>query len=340
MTGQFLTRLTERYETRYPFVAAGMSFAAGPDLAVAVATAGGIGSLGTGYLTPDGLRDAISRVKAKTDKPFHVNFTIFHDDDHLDVCITERVPIVSFHWDIVSAATVERFHSAGIDVWQQAGSAAMAAAAAANGVDVIVAQGSEAGGHNRGGLPLGVLVPEVIAAVPDVTVLAAGGIASGRSVAAALALGADGVWVGTRLVASTEADVHPEWQQRLLAANGADTTLTSVFGPAYPTFNPMRVLRNRVVAEYDARPEAIPAENTSEPQVGELVMDGTRLQLHRFDFFPPTRASHGDFDELPLLAGQGVGQITEILPARAIIETMMRDAVQAIDGVKDAVIRD
>ena len=272
-------------------------------------------------------------MRAATHRPFHVSFTILHEPAHLAVCIEERVPIVSFHLDVVSADTVATLHDGEVDVCQQVGSVAAAHSAVQNGVDVIVAQGYEAGGHNRGGLPLFVLVPEVRAAIGDVLLLAAGAISSGRSVAAALAPGADGVWVGSRLVATEEADAQDEWKRRLLAATGTGSVLTSVFGPAFPAFNPMRVLGNAVVRDRDDRAWEIPADTIAGREVGELVICDTRLKLRRFDCFPPTAASSGDFEELPLLAGQGVGMIGSIVRAGDLVASMIADAEAVIGAL-------
>lgn len=320
------TRFTDRYRLDVPIACAGMSFAAGPALAVAVTRAGGLGALGTGYLTPAMLRTRIRAVRAETSGPLNVNFTIFHTREHLDVCVEERVPVVSFHWELPAPEVVEQLHAAGIDVWQQTGNPRTAVRAVERGCDLVIAQGSEAGGHQRGELPLFALLPEVRRALPaEVPVLAAGGITTGGAVVAALALGADGVYVGTRFVASTESDAHPRWKQELTAADAGGTVLTSSFGPDFPDFNPMRVLRNAAACR-----TAVPADRARRP-VGELVLDEVRLDLVAHDFFPPTAASSGDFDELPLLAGQGVGTIDEVVPAARIVTDLVEQARQCIE---------
>lgn len=315
------TRFTDRYGLDVPIACAGMSFAAGPALAAAVIRAGAFGALGTGYLTPDMLRARIRAVRAETPGPLNVNFTIFHATEHLDVCVEEQVPVVSFHWELPDRAVVDRLHAAGIHVWQQTGNPRTARQAVDLGCDLVIAQGSEAGGHTRGELPLFALLPEVRRAVGDgVPVLAAGGIATGGALVAALALGADGGYVGTRFVASVESDAHPRWKEELTRANAQDTVLTSSFGPDYAHFNPMRVLRNAAACR-----EEIPADR-ADHRVGELVLDDLRLDLVAHDFFPPTARSSGDFDELPLLAGQGVGAIDAVLPAADVVATLMTEA--------------
>jgi NAD(P)H-dependent flavin oxidoreductase YrpB (nitropropane dioxygenase family) len=201
-------------------------------------------------------------------------------------------------------------------------------------VDLIVAQGSEAGGHNYGRLPTFVLVPTVREALGSTPVLAAGGIATGRQVAAALALGADGVWVGTRFVASEEAFAHAEYKQHLLAAEGTETRLTSVYGPDLPHFNPMRVLDVGWAHEFAGREDRAPKDLESQPIIGTMKFGGQQIPLHRFTSFVPTPGTEGKIDELPFLAGQGVGLIHEVLPVGHIIDNMMTEAVSVLSSIQ------
>jgi NAD(P)H-dependent flavin oxidoreductase YrpB (nitropropane dioxygenase family) len=248
------TRFTERFGLRYPFACAGMAFAATEDLALAVCRGGGVGAIGVGLIPAEELRATIRRVRQQTTAPFNINFlTIFDNDARVRVCAEERVPIVSFHWGHPSTEHIKLLRDADVSVWEQIGSVDAAKKARADGIEVIVAQGWEAGGHNYGGVPTLALVPLVVDAVGPSLVLAAGGIADGRGAAAALALGADGVWVGSRMVATREAAVHPEHKRRIVAANGEQAVLSSIFGPEMPQFNPMRVIRNRVVDEWNDR---------------------------------------------------------------------------------------
>jgi NAD(P)H-dependent flavin oxidoreductase YrpB (nitropropane dioxygenase family) len=262
--GVLSTRLTERFGNRYPLACAGMAFAGEtPELAVAVSNAGGIGAVGAGFTPPERLRQIIRDVRDRTGgAPFNINFVTFlAGAEQVEVCAEERVPIVSYHWGHPPAGQLERLREAGVSVWEQVGSADAARLAVRDGVEVVVAQGWEAGGHSYGGLPTMVNVPSIVDAVGgDAFVLAAGGITDGRQVAAALCLGADGVWVGTRLVASREAHVHPEHHRRLLSATGEDTVRSAIFGPEWPDFNPMRLQRNRVVSEWQDRLDQVPTE--------------------------------------------------------------------------------
>jgi enoyl-[acyl-carrier protein] reductase II len=157
-------------------------------------------------------------------------------------------------------------------VWIQVGSTEMARKVADLGVDAIIAQGSEAGGHVRGEASTLVLVPAVADAVAPVPVLAAGGIADGRGVAAALALGAEAVWVGTRLVATQEANVHDEYKRRIVAATEADTVLTTLFGPEWPDAL-AQALRNRVIDEWAGREREVVYTADPLQSIGRTLME-------------------------------------------------------------------
>jgi enoyl-[acyl-carrier protein] reductase II len=327
------TRLTEAYRVAHPVACAGMAFAGmTPALPIAVCRAGGIGSFGVGRLPPPAVREAIRAIAAGVaGAPFTVNFiTIFTEREHIEVCAEERVPVVSFHWGAPPAEWVARLHDAGVRVWEQVGSVEAAERAAEAGMHAVVAQGVEAGGHNYAELPTFALVPAVVDAVAPVLVLASGGIADGRGLAAALALGADGAWVGTRLVATSEANAHPEYQRRLLAARGTDTVLTPIFGPELPSFNPMRVLRTRVVAEHEGREGDVPPDTADQPVVGRTVLGGHELELRRFTNLVPTPETSGDFEELPLLAGQSVGLVRDVRPAGEVVREMVDEAAAVI----------
>src|SRR5262249_41662460 len=216
---------------------------------------------------------------------------------------------------------------------EQVGSVDGAARARDDGAEVVIAQGYEAGGHNfqgvsgMPGLPTFVLLPTLLDAVGnDVMVLGSGGISDGRGVAAALALGADAVWVGTRMVATTEASVHDEHKRRIVAAKGEETVFSSIFGPEWPHFNPMRLQRNRVVAEYNHRLTEVPMERGGLELVGKTVLYGQPMEIRKFSALPPTPQTEADWEEMPWLMGQGVGLVNDIRPAGEVVERMMSEA--------------
>ncbi len=327
------TRVTERYGVRHPFAQAGMAFAGEkPGLAIAVAGAGGIGAIGVGFMQADELRQVIRELRTATDYVFNINFiTCFGNEEQVAVCAEERVPIVSFHWGHPPDHQLAALKAAGCAVWVQVGTIEDAEIAVGYGAEAIIAQGWEAGGHNYGGLGTMALVPAMIDAVGDqAMVFASGGIADARGVAGALALGADGVWVGTRLVASAEANVHPEHHLRLLASEGSDTVRSGVFGPEMPDFNPMRLLRCRVVDEFTGRLQDVPTVRDDEPVIGETVFLGQLHTKRRFDVILPTPETTGDWEEMAWLAGQGIGLVRDIRPAAEIVNDMMLGAADIL----------
>ena len=327
--GSVSTRMTERFGCHYPIAGAGMAFAGSTaDLALAVCAGGGIGAVGVGFTPGEPLRTIIHEIRAATDAPFNINFiTCFDNDAQIRICAEEKVPIASFHWGHPSPEHLKLLRDAGVSVWEQVGKVEAAKKAIGDGVEVIVAQGWEAGGHNYGGLPTMVLVPEILDAVAPALVLAAGGIVDGRGIAGALALGADGVWVGTRLVATREAAVHTEHKRRIVEGKGEETVRSSIFGPEWPHFNPMRVLRNRVVDEWSDRLAEVPMVRDDLPVIGRTIFLGQEMELRKFNVILPTGDTEGDWEEMPWLAGQGVGLIRDIRPAKDVVETMMADAI-------------
>ena len=203
------TKLTRSYSVTHPLVCAGMGMICDEvGLGVAVAKSGAIGAIAGSLLSPPVLKQRISEMRAATDGVFHINFlSLFPHDAQLQVCIEEKVPVVSFHFGIPADTVISRLQDAGISVWIQIGSLDDASKALKGGADALVVQGNEAGGHTYAGMPLMALLPAVRDIADDTLLVAAGGIADGRGVAAAIAAGADGVMLGTRLVATHEARV-------------------------------------------------------------------------------------------------------------------------------------
>lgn len=335
MNGRIRTRFTSAYGVEHPIAQAGMAFVGtAPSLAVAVCKAGGLGSIAAGPLPAPVLRDLVRAVRNATDRPLNVNFISFLAiDEQVDVCIEEHVPVVSFHWGLPPQRMTRRLHDHGIKAWAQVGSVEAAKEAVEADMDLIIAQGTEAGGHNYGALPTFVLVPAVLEVVASTPMLAAGGITTGRQIAAALALGADGVWIGTRFVASEEAFAHPQYKQRLLEAACTETRLTSIFGPDMPHFNPMRVLDIGPAREFAGREATAPRDLKGQPLIGTAKMADRQIPLHRFTSFVPTPDTSGQIDQMPLLAGQGVGLVHEVQPVARIIDDMMKEATSALSSL-------
>lgn len=338
------TRLTREYGLRHPFANAGMGFLAHPPLAAAVAEAGGLGVLGASPDPPPSLPVMVAELRALTDRPWGIDlicadtgFGPACTDEHIDTAVQLGVPLVVFHHDAPPRRWVTRLTAAGTAVWMQVSSVALADAAAELGMAGLVAQGAEAGGHARGTVRLHALVGQLRARHPGRMLLAAGGIADGAAVAAAIRAGADGVWVGTRLIASLEAYAHPEYKRRLLDAAGPAVT-TTAFGPEWPGER-YRVLPTRTVVEWTGREHEIPDAEPDPPVIGH-----TRLFPHsanlpydmpKFSCIPPTPDTTGDFDEMTFPAGDGVGHVRDIRPAAEIVTEMMTQAHALLAAERD-----
>jgi enoyl-[acyl-carrier protein] reductase II len=336
------TRLTEEYGVDLPFVNAGMAFIATSTMAGAVAKAGGLGTIGCAAMTPDYLLGEVRKIRAATNRAFGVDIIPrFSPPEHIEVLVQEKVPLAIFFWDDVPDLWFSRLKECGTKIWIQIGSVVEARQAIAKGVDGLVVQGTAAGGHNRSTAELMSLLPAVRDLDGQMLLVAAGGIADGRTAAAALALGADGVWVGTRLLASTESTAHSEYKRRVLAAGVSDTVRNNVFGPEFPDAT-VRGLRNRVVKEWEGRDYPAPYKGLAVealPIIGEADIYGQKMPMTRYCGFPPTDQFSGDFEEMSLLAGESVGQTNEILRVEEIVNQMMGDAAAIIKGRLGAMAR-
>jgi nitronate monooxygenase len=302
----------------------------GPELAAAVSGAGGLGMMQAQFHPPHLLREALHRVRSLTDKPFGVGFLLhFPSDEGIAVCLEERVPVLWIFWGD-PAPIVAPARAAGVKVFAQVGSVAAARAAVAAGVDVVVAQGVEAGGHVEGEVTTLALVPRVADAVAPVPVVASGGIADGRGLLAALALGAGAAALGTRFLATDEANAHPLYKTRVLAASEEDTVRTLLFGRGWP-YAPHRTLRTPFVEEWLGREERGQEERPDEPVVGHTRIAGREMPIHRFVGIPPNRDATGEIEQMDLLAGQGVGLAAEILPAADLVRKIADEARAVIE---------
>ena len=318
------TAICDLFGIEIPIVLAPMGIAVGPKLTAAVCNAGGLGAIPLWRADNATLRGQIREVKSLTDKPFAVNLNLnFPQEERLEACLQERVPVISFFWGD-PGGLVSQAKSAGTIVMQTVGSAQEAQAAVGCGVDVVVAQGWEAGGHVWGTVATMALVPAVVDAVAPVPVIAAGGIADGRGLAAALALGASGAMIGTRFLASNEANIHPHYRDRLLKATESDTAyLENVFDLTWPDA-PHRVLRNKTVADWEAagRPET-----GRRPGEGEIVANSkSHGEILRYRAYTPGADVEGDIEALSMWAGQGVALVKKRQPAAEIVREIHDEA--------------
>jgi len=323
------TRLTEALGCRHPIISAGMGGPARSELASAVSEAGGFGLLGMVGESPGVIAREIADVRRRTTKPFGVNLVPFATDpallaDEMAVCFDARVPALCFFWD-VHPAIVEQAKSAGCLVLYQVGTLEDAVLAQSAGADVVIVQGVEAGGHVRGRLPLSVLLPEVVATL-TIPVVASGGIADGRGMAAALAMGAGGVQCGTVFLASLESYAHDYHKERIVAAMPGDTVHTDLFAIGWPPNSPVRVLNNSVTAAAGDRRWGYLPDQLPRIAIGE---DEGR-PVYRFGTDSPLRSTTGDFEQMCLYAGESAALVTGIRSAAAIIDAMMREATAAL----------
>ena len=310
------TRFTELVGCRLPLQQAPMGgVASGPELAAAVCESGGHGMVGAAMASAEALAMILDAVAARTSAPMGVNFLIPFVNRELVRVAAARVRVVDFFYGDPDPSLVELVHGGGALAGWQVGSAAEARAAVEAGCDLVVAQGVEAGGHVRGRIGLLPLLAEVREAV-DVPVVAAGGIATARGVAAALAAGADAVRVGTRFIAAEEADAHPAYVAAILAAGADDAVLTEAFSMGWPDA-PHRVLRSCIDAA-----TALDADIA-----GETVLGGVSMPVPRWAPPPPGRSTTGHVEAMALYAGQGVGAVRAVAPAAAIVAELTEGLV-------------
>lgn len=300
------TRFTELFDCTVPLQQAGMGGLATPELATAVARAGALGMVGSAMASAAELEHQLGRLPADLRDRVGVNFIVpFLDRDCVAVA-AEQVRLVEFFFDIPDPELVALAHGGGALACWQVGSAEEARMAEDAGCDLVVAQGAEAGGHVRGELPLQALLDDVVSVVA-VPVVAAGGIGTGRMMAAQLVAGAEAVRVGTRFVAAVEADAHPQYQAALARAGAGDTVLTEVFSGGWAA--PHRVLRSAVETVHGLEEEV----------VGETTLGGATLPLTRFSALFPMRSTRGRIDAMALYAGTSVGAVGARVPAAEIV---------------------
>jgi nitronate monooxygenase/enoyl-[acyl-carrier protein] reductase II len=313
------TAFCELFEIESPVLQAPIWPATSPELVAAVSEAGGLGSLGAVNSSADDVRARIERIRALTDRPFAVNHVVPRlDEEAFAVTLEARPAAVSFALGD-PGDLVERARAAGAKVFHQVHTVAQAREAARQGVDVVIAQGSEAGGQ---GLVEGVgslaLVPQVVDAVAPTPVLAAGGVADGRGLAAALALGAAGVNVGTRFLASQEASASEAWKQRILEIESEETVRFQTWSEIMPAGGGYGVVPRVIRTDFVTRWERAPDEARAQAeQLGSQIMASVR---------------EGRQHEMTPFTGQTAGLIRELLPAAEIVRRMVSEAERALDA--------
>lgn len=322
---------------KHPVVLAGMFVASGPKLAAAVTNAGGLGVIGGLSMTPKQLRMNIAELKSYlNDKnaPFGVDLALpkigggarktNHDYTHghlnelIDIIIEEKTALFVCAIGVCPPDVVDKLHKGGVVVANMIGHPKHVAKVVDAGVDIVIAQGGEGGGHT-GDIPFSILIPAVVDATKgkktkagkDIIVLGAGGVADGRSLAAALSYGAEGVWVGTRFVASVEANAPKAHKNKVLETKWGETTRTVIYSG-----RPLRCKKTPYVAEW---------EDTRQKEIEELTSRGIIPHMHELDK-RPERSIEGKI----WILGEAAGNIDSIKSAKEIVDGMVQGAVQAI----------
>lgn len=337
------TPLCERFGIEVPIFSVGFGVGAGPELVAAVSNAGGCGVLGLGMVPTDHIPSVIERTRQLTSRPFGGNFIIAglhspHTSDaqkearraQVRAALDARLPVLVLFWGDPSP-WVGPAHDVGTKVVIQVGSAEEAERAAAAGVDAVIAQGTEAGGHVKASESIWRVLPEAVRRCGSTPVLASGGIGDGAAIARALSLGAQGVSLGTRFVASSEAWVHPHYQRRLVAASADDTVLTPDLYDVGWRDAPHRALKN---STYQRWVDAGRPASGSRPGEGEII--GTRRlpwgdePWQRYGSGMLIPAFDGDPEAAPMWAGESVEAVTSVKPAGEIVRDLVREAEAAL----------
>lgn len=303
------TPLCDLLGIKHPIIQGGMAWVATAELVSAVSEAGGLGILGAGNAPPDYVRDQIRKVRERTDKPFGVNVPMFspYVSEVVKVCIEEKVPVMTTGGGN-PAPFIGPLKEAGIIVIPVVASVALAKRLERLGVDALVAEGMESGGH-IGDVATMPLVPQVVDAV-KIPVIAAGGIADGRGLAAALALGAVGVQMGTRFICTEECIAHPVYKEQIVKAHDRATMVTG-----YSLGHPVRALKNPMVHRF----QELEKKGASEEEIIAFGTGALRKAV-----------LEGDWENGSFMAGQSCGLIHDIVPVKVLIERIVAEAEEIL----------
>lgn len=328
------TPLCDLLGCEVPILLAGMGGVARWELAAAVANAGGYPALGMVRESPELISSEVTALRAATDRPFAVNLIPAATDPALldtqiKRCLELGVTAFSFFWDVLPDV-IRQVKNEGTLVLHQVGNTEEARRAEDAGVDVIIAQGIEAGGHVHGRIGSFALA-EAILQKSNLPVVISGGISTGKGLASALSLGAQGIQCGTAFVATNESFAHPYHKQRVVDADDDDTVLTDVFVLNWPKGAAVRVVGNSITEKLNGNlmghdPDKLPRD--------AITWDEGQERF-RFSTDSPLRTTTGDLEAMPNYAGQGVGKITKVVSAGARIGQMISEAVSSLDGAPD-----
>lgn len=305
------TKICDLFDIKYPILQGGMAWVATGELAAAVSKAGGLGIIGAGNAPKDVIKEEIRKVKEVTDNNFGVNIMLLSPfvDDIVDLVIEENVPVVT-----TGAGNpgkyIDRFRKNNIKVVPVVSSVALAKRLMRTGVDAVIAEGTEAGGH-IGDLTTMSMVPQLADAI-DVPIIAAGGIADGRGFAAALSLGASGVQMGTRFVCSTESIAHDKYKEAIKSARDRDAVVTG-----RTTGHPVRNLKNKLTRKIDNMEK----KEATKEKIEEMGAGKLREAV-----------CEGNIETGSVMAGQIAGMIEDELPVKEIIDNIIKETIEVIEN--------
>ena len=307
-----MNRICEILNVKYPIIQGGMAWVADSNLAAAVSNAGGFGIIGTGSATADIVKKEIDNCRRLTNKPFGVNVMLMspNADEVIDLIIEEKPAGITTGAGN-PAKYMDRLKEAGIKVIPVVPTVALAQRMEKLGADAVIAEGTEAGGH-IGELTTMVLAPQVAEAL-SIPVIAAGGVADGRGIAASFALGAEGVQIGTRFICSEECNIHQNYKDAVLKAKDRDAVVTG-----RPTGHPVRTLKNKLAKKY----LKMEKEGASPEELEKLGAGALRLAV-----------VEGDKDGGSFMAGQSAAMVREIKPCKDIVEEISKQALDIMPGI-------
>ena len=328
-----LDRLWQRgrefFGCRHAIMGGAMSWVSEHHLVAAISNAGGFGVLACGSLGPAELRDEIAGTKALTGRPFGVNLITMHPllDDLIELCMTERIPHVVLAGGVPPTAAIRRIKDRGGKVMCFAPALGLAKRLIRNGVDALIIEGAEAGGH-IGPVSTSVLAQEILPQISEVPVFVAGGIGRGEAIVSYLRMGASGCQLGTRFVCATESIAHPAFKRAFIRASARDAVASVQIDPDLPVI-PVRALANRGTERFNETQRSVAARFRG----GEISQDQAQLEIELFWAGALKRAVlEGDVDNGSLMAGQSVGMVAQEQPTQAIIDELVGQALAALNG--------
>lgn len=317
------TKLTALLNIEYPIIQAPIGSATNPVLASEVSNSGGLGMLALSWKENQECIDIIRETKTLTSKPFGVNLVLdWNQDERVALCISEKVPVVSFFWGD-STKYIEKLKQHNIKICQTVSNSKEAIEYSKKGIDVIIAQGWEAGGHVKGSVASSVLIPSISSKL-NIPVVASGGFTNGQGLIAAISLGASGICIGTRFLMSNEAHIEDSYSDLISKSDENSTTyVKNLFNVGWENA-PHRILKNSTVLDW---------EKVGEPKIGKrpnedeiIAYDSNDNPIVRYSDNSPIKGTKGNLEALALYAGQSSGLISERIPAKQIVRLIIEEA--------------